>query len=137
MLKIFRQIISFGLALVLMLSTLSFTISKHYCSNILVDTSVVKPAKSCGMHTLDKGEQDHQSEKDSCCDEDVKIIEGQDELKIDFNDFSLDLPDELVVFSIIYSFPENYTFKAESHYNIYQPPECHCDFQLLHQVFLI
>jgi hypothetical protein len=137
MFKILRQIFSFILALVVMASTLSFSISKHYCSNILIDTAIVKPAKTCGMHDSDHGKKSNHDQRDSCCDEDIKVIEGQDELKVSTLDFNLEIPLEITVFSLIYIFPESYTYKGETAYNIYQPPEFSCDFQVLHQVFLI
>jgi hypothetical protein len=118
-----------------MVSTLSFTVSKHYCSNILVDTAVVKPAKSCGMH--DQNQNQHNKEKDSCCDDEVKLIEGQDELHVSGFDFSLDVPVEFVTFSFVYVFSPAYDFKPDVPFKKYHPPEYTSDFQILHQVFLI
>jgi hypothetical protein len=137
MCKVFRQIASLFLALIVMMSTLSFTISKHYCSNILVDTAIIQPAKTCGMHDKNHDKKERYDNKDDCCDEDVKLIEGQDELKVSSLDFNLDIPVQIAVFSIIYHFPEIYTFKGEPIFNSYKPPEYACDFQILHQVFLI
>jgi len=137
MFKIFRQIASLSLALIVMMSTLSFTISKHYCSNILVDTAIVQPAKTCGMHDKDHDKKERHDKKDDCCDENLKLIEGQDELKVSNLDFNLEIPVQIAVFTLIYIFPEIYTFKAKPAFSIYQPPEYACDFQILHQVFLI
>jgi len=135
--KIFRQIASLCLALIVMMSTLSFTISKHYCSNILVDTAIVQPAKTCGMHDKDHDKKERHDKKDGCCDEDIKIIEGQDELKVSSLDFNLEIPAQIAVFTLIYVFPEIYTFKGEKIFNNYQPPDYACNFQILNQVFLI
>lgn len=133
----FRQILSFILALIVMTSTLSFSISKHYCSNILVDTAVIQPAKTCGMHDQNQDKPDKHQDEKSCCDDEVKLVEGQDELKISTIDFSLELPAEITVFSLIYVFPEIYTNKPDTIFNVYEPPEYECNLQLLHQVFLI
>jgi hypothetical protein len=119
-----------------MLSTLSFSISKHYCSNILVDTAVIQPAKTCGMHSQSESYKPEE-EKDSCCDDEVKLIEGQDELQLSVSDFSLDMPNEFAVFSMVFLFPEFYTVQSQPVYAIYQPPECRRDIQTLFQVFLI
>lgn len=135
--KAFRQILSFILALIVMTSTLSFSISKHYCSNILVDTAVIQPAETCGMHYQNYDKPDKHQDEKSCCDDEVKLIEGQDELKISTVDFSLELPIEVTIFSLIYVFPEIYIKKPDIIFNVYQPPEYESNLQLLHQVFLI
>lgn len=137
MLKTFRQIASLSLALIVMMSTLSFTISKHYCSNILVDTAIVKPAKTCGMHDNEHDKKNNHAEKESCCNDELKLVDGQDELKISTLDFNLDILAEISVFSLIYIYPEFYINKPDTTFNIYQPPEYKCDLLLLHQVLLI
>lgn len=140
--KVFHKILSGAMAFVVLCSTLSFTLNMHYCGNILVETAINHKAKSCGMESDNFQKEKSKTEgcsitKNNCCDDEVKHIEGQDELKLSLIDFNLNIPVEIAVFSFIYSFPESYTFKTDSAFNLYQPPEYACDFQTLHQVFLI
>jgi len=135
--KAFRKISSLFLALIVMTSTLSFSISKHYCSNILVDSAVVQLAKTCGMHDQDNTQKDKHDDKDSCCDDEVKLVEGQDELKVSTIDFNLELPVEFINFSMVFLSSEIHTFKKDTAYQHYRPPEYDPDFQILYQVFLI
>lgn len=91
---ILNQIVSLCMAFIVMFSTMSMTVNKHYCSNILIDTSVFKEAKTCGMHSetsykpthQNQHEQDKEDDK-SCCSSEHEFIKGQDELqfqKIEF-----------------------------------------------------
>jgi len=45
----FTKITSSLLALLVLLSTLSFTVESHYCGDFLVDVSYVGQADGCGM----------------------------------------------------------------------------------------
>lgn len=76
-------------------------------------------------------------DKDSCCDEEVDLFEGQDELQLSVLDFSLDIPIQFTVFSIVYIFQEFYTAQSQPTYTIYHPPEYRQNVQTLFQVFLI
>ena len=79
------------MAIIVMVSTMSMTVNKHYCSNILVDTALFQEAKTCGMDDDSSHQSDdnhEQDEKDSCCSSENELIKGQDELqlqKVDFN----------------------------------------------------
>lgn len=42
------------MALLVFLSTLSFTIESHYCGDVLVDTSMFDAVDTCGMETQQK-----------------------------------------------------------------------------------
>lgn len=70
--QFFQNITSFTMAFLVLFSTVSFTVDKHFCGEILVDQAVFSEAKSCGMH----GDMPASSE-DDCCDEEKVIVEGQ------------------------------------------------------------
>ncbi len=77
------------MAFVVLFSTMSFTIDMHYCGDTLVDTSIFTKAKTCGMEMQKpKAISDCSIMKKNCCTEEQIIIEGQDELKISFNELS-------------------------------------------------
>ena len=75
------------MALLVSLSTISFTIDMHYCGGNLVDSALFAKAKTCGME-MPSGLQDDM--KKSCCKDEMSVIAGQDELKLNFKDLDLD-----------------------------------------------
>ncbi|RZS99793.1 hypothetical protein EV197_1020 [Aquimarina brevivitae] len=72
------------MTVVLLLSTFSFTIQKHYCGATLVDTAWFVKAEDCGMKGMDSlsmmSSNDNVKRK-SCCKDELIIIQGQNELK--------------------------------------------------------
>lgn len=83
------------MALVVLFSTMSFTISSHYCGENLVDSAIFSKSKTCGMESKNQSiatlkSTDCSVTKANCCTEDLKIIIGQDELKINFDKISFD-----------------------------------------------
>lgn len=126
------KILSFSLAVLLLFSTLSFTVGTHYCGNILVDKAVLTKAEPCEMHQKNPSE-----EESECCDDEVEIIQGQDQLKIQSSDF--ELPHPVFVEAFVFTFFSTPSFEAEVNTTIYEdpPPLLQRDFQTLYQVFLI
>jgi hypothetical protein len=126
------KIASLSLALLVLFSTLSFTVGIHYCGNIMMDKAVLAKAEPCEMHQKNPSE-----EESECCDDEVELIKGQDQLKIQSSDFELPLP--IFVEAFVYTFFFNTTFETEVNTTIYEdpPPLLQRDFQTLYQVFLI
>ena len=119
------------MALLVMLSTVSFTVEKHYCGGNLVEVAVFSEAKKCGGNM-------EQNIMKSCCEDEVEVVKGQDELK--FSKFE-DL--DLIEQSFIASFAFVYTNLFESlpkqiiPFKDYSPPNLVFDILVLDQVFLI
>ncbi len=91
------------MAFVVLFSTMSFTIDMHYCGDTLVDTAIFKKAKTCGMEMQKTTSTSECSiTKKDCCKEEQIVVEGQDELKISFDSFSLD--QQFFVASFVYSY---------------------------------
>ena len=114
------------MAFIVMASTMSMTVNKHYCSNILVDTAVFKEAKTCGMHSDSShntnGQHEQEDEK-SCCSSEHELIKGQDELQLQKIDFNF----EQVVFvaAYIHTYYELFNFenlKSQSFIHYKSPP---------------
>jgi len=76
------------MAFLVMLSTMSFTVDRHFCGSHLIDKAVFSKAKTCGMHMSADAE-------DYCCTNEKVEVEGQDELKISFD--SLDFHQQLFI----------------------------------------
>jgi len=135
----FQHITSLLLALLVLVSTQSYSVNSHYCSNILVDKAIMKPAKKCDMHgEKTHSEQKHEHKKDECCDDEVEIIQGQDELKVP--SLQTELPNPIFVEAFIISFLFDFPIEADkekiTHYKT-PPPLLQKERLSLYQVYLI
>jgi len=91
------------MALLVMLSTVSFTIESHYCSDILVDTSLFGSAESCGMDLAQtKSSKEDSLEGKNCCNNEQITINGQNELSVTFDKLSID--QQVFVASFVYTY---------------------------------
>ncbi|RYC51927.1 hypothetical protein DN53_08560 [Flagellimonas olearia] len=126
--QVFHQIMSSVMALLVLASTVSWTVDKHICMGKVQDISFFAHADDCGM--------DMEMEK-SCCDDESFTVQGQDDLKISFDDFSVGQQLFLVSFvhSYFYLFENN--VEEVSAFRDYAPPPLIQDVQVLHQTFLI
>jgi hypothetical protein len=129
----FSNIASFLLALLVLFSTFSFKVEKHFCGDFLIDVSFIGNADDCGMH----GEK-APIKKKNCCKDEVHYIEGQDELQqtsVDEFDF---FQQQFVVSFFVY---KNNLLLENNSNKIYfkdsPPPDIPVDFQVLYQSFLI
>lgn len=129
----FSKIASFLLAIIVLFSTFSFTVEKHYCGDYLIDVSFLgNVSDSCGV------ELDGIIENKNCCKNEIHHIEGQDELRqtqIDDFDFSKQQ-------FLIYFFDSNANLFVEkestkSYYKDFSPPDIFLDYQVFYQSFLI
>ena len=136
--QFFNKIIATFMAFVVTFSTMSFTISEHYCGDYLVDSAVFSKAESCGMEMEVSLSVDECSiEKDNCCSDVLKQIEGQNELKTDLS--NLNFEQQLFVASFIYSYVNLFEGLEENiiPFKYYTPPLLIKDIQILDEVFLI
>ncbi len=120
--QIFHRVLSFLMALVVLFSTMSFTVNMHYCGDTLVETAIFKKGDGCGMEMEKSSIEGCSIIKKNCCDDKQVVVEGQDELKITIDHVSFD---QLVfITSFIYSY--NYLFQGEGKnvisYERYRPP---------------
>ncbi|WP_408641377.1 HYC_CC_PP family protein [Salinimicrobium sediminilitoris] len=130
--RLFQKSGSLIMAFLVLFSTVSFTVDKHFCGEILVDQAVFSEAKTCGMH----GDITTSAE-DECCDEEKVVVEGQKELKISFDD--LDLDKQVFLSSFTWSYANLFEGEpqAETPFFHYKPPLLVYDIQLLDETFLI
>ncbi|MGM0634621.1 MAG: HYC_CC_PP family protein [Bacteroidota bacterium] len=131
-----KHIASVSMALLVLFSTMSFTINSHYCGSILVDKAVMKAAKTCAMHSSKMSHSD--LEKDDCCSSEVEIVEGQSELLS--QNIAVDFFPNFVFFTIPelkYNFPVVFDTQETIRFVNYIPPPLIKDLQLFDQVFLI
>lgn len=131
------NIVSVLMALVVVLSTLSFTVDKHFCGGLLMDLAVFSEAKSCVMGTHDHSEMGSSVEKDHCCSNEKVLVEGQDELKNSI--LFLDLEQQVFIGTFAFSYVSlfNYMPRQVPAYTFYSPPLLIHSIYLRDQVFLI
>lgn len=126
------------MALIVLISTFSFAIEQHYCCDVLVDFSFFGAAESCGMDVQKKmhPEQSGLSKKD-CCNDEVLSINGQDNLKLSFEKWTID--QQPLVATFIYTYLNFYEGLPTNivPFSDYPPPLLVKDIQILDQIFLI
>ncbi|CAM4309846.1 hypothetical protein GILI108418_14585 [Gillisia limnaea] len=134
--KAVQKLLSTTLALLVLFSTFSFTVDKHFCGSILVDKAIFSEAKTCGMDMHSHSEIDLMDE-DNCCSDQNISVEGQDELKISFQ--SLDLNQQLFLTVFTYSYSNLFEGLPQQviPFKNYTPPLIVKDLPVLNDTFLI
>lgn len=131
--KAVQKSLSTLLALLVLVSTFSFTVEKHFCGSILVDKAIFSEAVDCGMDM----HPEMAATEDSCCKNEKTSVEGQDELKISFNSLDLDQQVFLTTFTQTFISLFEGTPVEVIPFKDYSPPLLVADIQVLGQVFLI
>ena len=125
------------MAFVVLLSTMSFTIEMHYCGDNLVDTSIFKKAKTCGMEMQKSSTKDCSITKKNCCNDKQVVIDGQNELKASFD--SLSFEQQKLVASFLYTYTNIFEDGKEdiNSYRDYTPPLVTSQIYKLDETYLI
>ncbi|MFD0798784.1 hypothetical protein ACFQZJ_15035 [Maribacter chungangensis] len=134
--KAVHKILSLVMAALLLLSTVSWTIEKHTCMGRVMDVALFAKADDCGMYAAMQAMGDDTLEN-PCCGDEVLTLQGQDDLKISFNDISLDQQIFLVAFTHAYVTLFTALEQRTSINEYYPPPHIVKDIQLLDETFLI
>lgn len=130
--EVLHKTFSALLALLVLFSTVSFTIEKHYCGETLVDVSIFTEGEKCAM------EAQEIEMKKTCCKDEVDVIKGQDELKFSsFEDFDSEQQQFFVSFTCAYLNLFKGLPKQIIPHKDYSPPNLVADIQVLDQVFII
>ena len=118
------------MAILVLASTVSWTVDKHICMGRVMDISFFAHADDCGMN------MDMEMEK-SCCNDESFTVQGQDDLKISFEKFDLD--QQVFLISFVQSYFQLFEIDSEepSSFREYNPPPLIRDVQVLDQTFLI
>ncbi|WP_232625255.1 HYC_CC_PP family protein [Pareuzebyella sediminis] len=127
------------MAFLLLASTTSWTVGKHYCMGHLVDISFFAHADDCGMDkVVPENDSVTVESEDSCCSDEIISVAGQDNLKNSFDQFSSDQQWILISFVYSYTYPLFYGFEKNTVLGrYYSPPPLIRDLQILDQTFLI
>jgi len=134
--KGFYKSISTVLALLVLVSTFSFTIDKHFCENFLVDHAIFSMATSCGMD-MDSHSGTDSMDQDNCCTNQSISVNCQDELKTSFQ--MPDLNQQLFLTAFTYSYINLFEGLPQqvNPFKYYTPPLIVKDIPVLNDTFLI
>lgn len=133
--KLFQKSAALTMAFLVLFSTMSFTVNKHYCGKMLVGQSVFSKVEACCPmmnHSSDKN-----SVEKKCCTDKKVVVEGQDDLKNSFQ--NLDFQQQFVVAALFYSYVDLFENLPEQvvPFKDYSPPLLVYDIQILDETFLI
>ena len=122
------------MAILVVFSTLSLTVNKHFCGGNLVDASIFSEVKKCGVEGVAK----NKIQKKSCCKDEAEVIKGQDDLELN-NHNQLSLDQVVFVQSFFASYKLLYSSlpKKIVPHKDYSPPLIVRDIQLRDATFLI
>lgn len=136
--KKLHRIFSAFMALLLLASTISWTVEKHYCMGHLMDMSFFAEAEDCGM-IMPSSENSSTAitDDDSCCKDERIVVEGQDDLQLSFENVTVE--QQLFLLAFTYSYFNLVEISSERPLlnEYYPPPLLIKDIQLLDEVFLI
>lgn len=131
--SVFKKIFSVTLAILVLTSTFSFTVAKHYCGEFLVDVSFSGETEGCGM-----SKKMMKTTRKNCCKDEVHKIDGQDELQ-QFSKLDLDFEKQQFLVAFVYSYRNLFIPKEKqlTYFIDFSPPDNGIDYQVLYQTFLI
>lgn len=136
--QVFHKSIAMCMAIVVLMTTTSFTIDMHYCGDTMVDYSFFHKAASCKMQkaALTSSCETPEMKKKSCCSDEQLIVTGQD-FKDNFSKLSFE--QQVFVASFTYSYISllEGSISNEVPFVDDSPPFIKRDVQVLHQSFLI
>ncbi len=136
--KVFKSIGSIFLAMMMLFSTLSFTVSTHFCGGELADYSFVGNLERCEMPVKTHSETKETSLNTiSCCQDNIETIEGSnDELTV-----VKELNVQEVQFLTFFAYSYINLFEGQEEHIIpfkhYVPPLVIKDITVLYDTFLI
>ena len=126
---------SVALSFLVLFSTLSLTIEKHFCGDVLIDVAIFSESEKC---LDDVAEGTAETIKKSCCKDEVDVLEGLTQLTT--NSFE-DLDDLQKQVLLAYSFSYVNLFEGLPNLVIphkdYIPPLLIKDIQVLDETYLI
>ena len=136
--KMLYKLFASTMAILLLASTISWKVEKHYCLGHLMDLSFFTPVQDCGMGMdLSDDNKLKIQDENSCCNDEVIVVEGQTNLKTSFNDFSFQQQLFLIAFTNFYFHLVDFTEGRNNLNESYPPPLIVKNIQLLDEVFLI
>lgn len=133
--KLISKIVATFLSLIVLMSSMSFTIDKHFCGETLIDVSYFGKAEDCGMKMNMKSESPQMKKK--CCKNETEFIEfdAYDKEKV------LTISAKEMQFLVFHLHSYLTTFQdvelEKKFYKDFPPPDIVQDIHVLNETFLI
>ena len=137
--RILAKILSFFLTVIVLFSSVSFTVEKHLCGGQIYSESIFGKAEKCAMNddTCElEANNSFYSEK-SCCEDEIQFINGsifQKEHPLKLNNKQ---HQDLTIFVLNDNVLITKKFNESTHFKNYLPPPNKNNFNILYQVFRI
>ncbi|TLP82848.1 hypothetical protein ES765_01005 [Maribacter sp. ACAM166] len=125
------------MALLLLLSTISWTVEKHLCMGRVLDIAWFDSAEDCGMEAGLALLGDSIQDENHCCANESFTMQGQDNLNLNIPTFDFSQQVFLISFTTSYLGLFQETVEKNIVINFYPPPLLAEDLNILHQFFLI
>ncbi|WP_052958720.1 HYC_CC_PP family protein [Maribacter thermophilus] len=135
--NLLHKLFSVSMALLLLLSTISWTVEKHMCMGRIMDIALFDQAESCCPDIGFVSLKDEGIKKEHCCHNEAFTMQGQDNLTHNFSDVSFSQQVFLVSFTSSYVGLFREPILKNTVFRSYPPPLLDKDLNILHQVFLI
>ena len=133
------KITALFMTMMVVISTMSFTISMHLCNDTVVDTGLFSRADNCSDEDQQSKEiEDCMSQEKGCCSDENFVVAGQNELQHDEFEYPT-LNNQLFVAYFVQSYLNLFqesTTKLKPSVE-YLSPFCKVDTQALFQVYTI
>jgi hypothetical protein len=132
--RFFYKIAAIFLTIVVLTSTMSFTMLKMYCKGNLVQTAVFSKIIPCDT----QNGNNCNLTSESCCDFEKVVFDGLDELRFTSNDLEVSYKNVFIPIKFE-AYASNFAIqnKKLNSYIKYHPPNLVADIQVIHQVFII
>lgn len=124
------------LALLVLFSTLSFTVIKHYCGDMLMSQTVFQEVDAC-CAAMDHSSDSELPAQNDCCSTQQFCVQSQESISATFP--NLNFSQQVFVASFFYSYLNLFEGLAEqiTPFKNYSPPLIVQDVQVLNETFLI
>lgn len=132
-----NKIVSITMAVLLLASTVSWTVDKHLCMGRVMDVAFFHNAEDCGMKAaLAVLESDQKIPH--CCDDESLTIAGQDDLmNVIWDD--IDIANQYFIQSFVYTYHNLLVDFFTNEQPIFEspPPRAFTSLHILYEVYLI
>lgn len=131
---VMKKTFSVLLSLIILFSSLNFSLSAHYCGQTIVDVALFGEAEACPM----ADEMNNDSEEEPCCSDGQIIIEGEDYLSS--KSFEKQEVEKIDMLLAELQFPLQLLLEDEQTYSFivhYTPPLIERDITVVVQSFLL
>lgn len=131
-----HKIVSVTLSFLILFSTLSLTIEKHFCGDTLIDVAIFSEADKCEMEAYEI--ELAKITKKNCCKDEVDIVDGLGQITTNTNEYLKSLKKQFIqayALSYIGLFEELQDKVIP--YATYESPNLIIDIHVLNETYLI